>query len=65
MGKACGKRKGEQNMGEFVKLDLDGLKALREINPMMMSYNVEFNRRKVRINPNFKGINCCIYTDRL
>ena len=29
-------------MGEFVKLDLDGLKALREINPMMMSYNVEF-----------------------
>lgn len=29
-------------MGEFVKLDPDGLKALREINPMMMSYNVEF-----------------------
>lgn len=42
MGKACGKRKGDKNMGEFVKLDPDGLKALREINPMMMSYNVEF-----------------------
>ena len=29
-------------MGGFANRDLDGLKALREINPMMMSYNVEF-----------------------
>ncbi|MDY2595959.1 MAG: hypothetical protein SOW34_13960 [Oliverpabstia sp.] len=29
-------------MGEFVKLNLDSLKVLREVNPMMMSYNVEF-----------------------
>lgn len=29
-------------MAEFVKLNPDTLKALREINPMMMSYNVEF-----------------------
>ena len=29
-------------MGEFVKLDPAGLKALHEQNPRMMSYNVEF-----------------------
>ena len=29
-------------MGEFVKMNPEGLKALREINPMLMSYNVEF-----------------------
>ena len=29
-------------MAEFVKLNLTGLKELRQINPMMMSYNVEF-----------------------
>ncbi|MGN0321964.1 MAG: beta-glucuronidase [Oliverpabstia sp.] len=29
-------------MGQFVKLNPDSLKALREVNPMMMSYNVEF-----------------------
>ena len=29
-------------MGEFVKLNPNALKALREVNPMMMSYNVEF-----------------------
>ncbi|MCD8018224.1 MAG: beta-glucuronidase [Clostridiales bacterium] len=29
-------------MAEFVKLAPDTLKALREVNPMMMSYNVEF-----------------------
>ena len=29
-------------MAEFVKLSPDTLKALREVNPMMMSYNVEF-----------------------
>ena len=29
-------------MGEFVKLNPDSLKVLREVNPMMMSYNVEF-----------------------
>ena len=29
-------------MGQFVKLNPDTLKALREVNPMMMSYNVEF-----------------------
>lgn len=29
-------------MSQSVKLSLDGLKSLREINPMMMSYNVEF-----------------------
>ena len=29
-------------MAEFVKLNLTGLKELRQVNPMMMSYNVEF-----------------------
>lgn len=29
-------------MAEFVKLSADELKELREVNPMMMSYNVEF-----------------------
>lgn len=29
-------------MAQFVKLDPDTLKALREVNPRMMSYNVEF-----------------------
>ena len=29
-------------MAELVKLNLTGLKELRQVNPMMMSYNVEF-----------------------
>ena len=35
-------------MGEFVKLNPEGLKALREINPMLMSYNVELNKIAAR-----------------
>ena len=29
-------------MAQSIKIDLGTLKTLREINPMMMSYNVEF-----------------------
>ena len=29
-------------MAEFVKMSPTELKALREVNPMMMSYNIEF-----------------------
>ena len=29
-------------MSQVIKLALGGLKPLREINPMLMSYNVEF-----------------------
>lgn len=29
-------------MAENLKLEIGGLKALREMNPMLMSYNVEF-----------------------
>ena len=29
-------------MAEFVKLNPDELTALREMNPLLMSYNVEF-----------------------
>ena len=41
-------------MGEFVKLNPDSLKVLREVNPMMMSYNVEF----AEVTVLYPGANC-------